>query len=93
MSQKHKKEKTKKTLTNVYDTVAEVYNDFLIYFDKQNELPDAKRNKMDQKFDPFNLFLEGYGCFVGPEKKEESSHNKESKDIEESVDLSDMPPL
>ena len=42
---------------------------------------------MDQKYDPFNLFLEGYGCFVGPEKKEES------KDIEESVDLSDMPPL
>ena len=31
-----------------------------IYFDEYNELPNAKRNKMDPKYDLDNLFLETY---------------------------------
>ena len=42
---KHKKKKHKK-VTNVYNTVSELYNDLLeIYFDEYNELLDAKRKE------------------------------------------------
>ena len=56
---KTQKEKTKKKKTNVYGTVSDLYNNFLgIYFDEYNELPDAKRNKIEPKYDLNNLFLE-----------------------------------
>ena len=40
-----------------------------------------KKRKLGDKYDPKNLFLEGYDYLVWSESKEES------------VDLSDMPPL
>ena len=56
----------------MHDTASELYNDFLgIYFNGllqpiliiiviyYNELPDAKRNKIEPKYYPDNLFFEG----------------------------------
>ena len=41
------------------DTASELNNDFLgIYFDEYHELSDAKRNKMQPKYDSDNLFIE-----------------------------------
>ena len=56
-------------------------------------LSDAKKRKLGDKYDPKNLFLEGYDYLVWSENKEESTDKEETNDKEESVDLSDMPPL
>ena len=90
---KTKKQKTEKKKTNVYIISSEWYNSFLeIYYDKCNELPDNKRNKMDPKYDHKTLFLERYDYDDWFENKE-STDKEELNDKEESVDLSDMPPL
>ena len=55
----------------MYDTASELYNDFLgTYFDEYSELPDAKRNEMDSKYDLNNLLDERYNyhdCFENEE--------------------------
>ena len=56
------------------------------YFDKYNELSDAKINKMHLKYDPESLFVKTYNYDAW-------SENEELTDKEESVDSSDMPPL
>ena len=56
------------------------------YFDKYNELSDAKINKMHPKYDPESLFVKTYNYDAW-------SENEELTDKEESVDSSDMPPL
>ena len=44
----------------MYDTVSKLYYDLLeTYFDEYSELLGAKRSKMDPKYDPTNLTLEG----------------------------------
>ena len=77
----------------MYIISSEWYNSFLeIYYDKCNELPDNKRNKMDPKYDHKTLFLERYDYDDWFENKE-STDKEELNDKEESVDFSDMPPL
>ena len=56
------------------------------YFDEYNELSDAKRKDIELKYDPTNLFLKTYNYELWFE-------NEETTDREESLDLSDMPPL
>ena len=56
------------------------------YFDEYNELSDAKRKDIELKYDLTNLFLKTYNYELWFE-------NEESTDREESLDLSDMPPL
>ena len=46
-----------------------------------------KNRELGDKYDTESLFLEGYGYTIRLENK------KESTDKEDSVDLSDMPPL
>ena len=55
---KHKKEKPEKKKTNLFNTASDLYKNLLaIYFNEYSELPDAKRSKMEHKYDPTNLFL------------------------------------
>ena len=69
------------------DTALELYNDLLeTYFDEYYDLSDATTKKIEHKCNPFNLFLETYNYG----KKFE---NEESTDKEQSVDLSNTPPL
>ena len=69
------------------DTASELYNKLLeTYFDEYKELSGAKINKMDPKYDPESLFLNTYNY-------EPRLENEELANKEESVDLSDMPPL
>ena len=82
---KIQKEKTKKKKINVYETAAELYNDFPeTYFDGYNELSDAKGKPIELKYDTTNLFLNTYNYNLWFE-------NEELTDREKSVDLSDMP--
>ena len=71
----------------MYNTASELYNNLLeIYFDEYYELSDARREKLESKYDPDKLFLKTYdydGWFT----------EEELNDEEESVDLSDMPLL
>ena len=68
----------------MYDTASKLYNDFLgIYFDEYSELPDAKRNEMESKYDLNNLFPERYNyhdCFENEEwtDTKRESHKEES---------------
>ena len=69
------------------DTASDLYNDLLaIYFHECNELPGAKRNNMEHKYDPDKLFLQtcNYDVWF---KNEESSDKEELTDKEESTDL------
>ena len=55
----------KKTKTNVYDTASELYNHLLdncydLDFDKQYDLSDAKRMKIDPKYDSANITVDKY---------------------------------
>ena len=71
----------------VYNNASELYNEYLeIYFNQYTTLSDAKKGKLDDNYDPENLFFEGYDYSV-QSKKEESNAK------EESVDLFHMPPL
>ena len=81
------KEKTEKKKTNVFNAASELYNDLLgIYFDEYYELPNAKKEKIESKYDPTELFLKPYNCDVWFEN-EESSDKEESTEKEESIDL------
>ena len=74
--------------TNVHDTASELYNEFLeIYHDKYNKFFDAKKRQLGDKYDPKELFLDGYDYSVW------SENNEESADKEESTDVPPMPPL
>ena len=43
----------------MYHKASELYNDLLaVYFDEYYELTDAKRKKMQPKYDPDHLFLD-----------------------------------
>ena len=55
------KQKAEKNNTNVCDTALELYNELLeTYYDEYCSLSDAKRKKMDRKYKPKTLFIEGY---------------------------------
>ena len=55
------KEHTKTKKMNVYDATSELYNELLkIYLDKYYDFSDARRSKMDPKYDPINLMLDTY---------------------------------
>ena len=61
-------------------------------FDQYMFLLDINERRLGSKYDPANLFPETYNyedCF----KNEESADATRKSDKEESVDLSDMPPL
>ena len=82
---KNKKKKLKRKKTNVYNTASELYNDLLgTYFGEYYHLLDAKRSQKDPN--PDKLFLTTYG-YDGWFTEEELDFE------EESVDISDMPPL
>ena len=87
----------------MYNTASKFYNNLLgICFDEYNELPDAKRNKMEHQYGPKKLFLETYDYGVWSEN-EKSSDTTRKSDKEESSDttktdekstyLPPMPPL
>ena len=72
---------------NVYDAASKLDNEVLeTYFDKYNELSDAKERNIEVKYDPNNLFLKSYNYSLWFE-------NEESTDREGCADLSDMPPV
>ena len=77
----------------MYDTASELYNDFLrIYYHKCCELSDNKRKKIESKYDPKDLFLDGYDYSMWSENEEELT-DKEWTDKEESEDLLSIPLL
>ena len=64
----------------MYDTASELYNDFLrIYYHKYFELPDDK--KIESKYDPKDLFLDGYNYSVWSENAEVSTGKVEYWDL------------
>ena len=63
-----------------------------IYFDQYKALPDAQKRKLANKFHPINLFFETCNYNIWFEN-EESSDTARKKEKEESVDLSNMPPI
>ena len=73
----------------MYDTVSKLYNEVLgTYFDEWYDLSDAKRSKVDYKYDPINLTPDPYDyeeCY-----KEESDNSTVKDDKEE---LDDLPQL
>ena len=81
------KEIAKKKKTNVRDTALELYKKLLgAYFDEYYYLSDTKRKKVNSKYKPKNLFIKGYNY-------NDWYENVEPSDKEESVDISDMPPI
>ena len=77
----------------MYDTASELYNDFLgIYYHECSELSDNKRNNIESKHDPKDLFLDGYDYSAWSENEEELT-DKEWTDKEESEDLLSIPLL
>ena len=55
------KENTKEKKRNVHNTASELYNDLLqTYFGEYCDLLDAKRSKMNAKYDPTNLRIDEY---------------------------------
>ena len=66
----------------MYDNASELYNEYLeIYFAQYMALPDVEKRKVGNKYDPKNLFLEGYDYSV------------RSEDKKELTDIPPMPPL
>ena len=63
-----------------------------IYFDEYYELSDAKRKKIESKYDPKKLFLKKYN-YDNWFENQESTDNEESTDKKGSLDLFDMLPL
>ena len=91
---KNPKKNRKEKIKCIYHISSELYNNFLeTNYHEYNGLSDGKRNKIDPKYDPKNLFLEGYDYSVWSENEEELSDQKELADKEETVDLSDVLPL
>ena len=50
-------------------------------------LSDASKRKLGHKYDPINLFFEGYDYGVWSENEEEFTHKEEMTDKEEFVNL------
>ena len=66
---KHKKKKKKKK-TYGYDTVSELYNDFLeTYFDEYYDLSDAERKNIEHKHKPKSYFLKDIIMMTGLKMK------------------------
>ena len=77
----------------MYVTASESYNDLLkTYFDEYYDLSDAGRKKMEHKYKPKSLFLKACNYDLCLEN-EKSTDKKDLNDKNESVDLSDMPPM
>ena len=58
----------------MYDKTSELYNDFLgIYYHKYYELSDDKRKKIESKYNPNDLFLDGYDYNVWSENEEKKN--------------------
>ena len=77
----------------MYNNDSELYNDCLeTCFDEYKTLPNAKREELGNKYDPANLFLETYN-YDPWFQNEELSDTTIKSGKEESIDLSDMPPL
>ena len=74
----------------MYIIASELYNKFLEIYYEYNELSDNKRNKMDPKYKPKELFLEEYN-YDGWCENEELFDTR--KTDEKSTDLPPMPPL
>ena len=78
---------TKEKKVIVHGNASEIYNEYLeIYFNQYMTLSDAKRESWVINILK-KLFLEAYGYSMWSKKKEEST------DKEESIDLSDLPPV
>ena len=51
----------KERKVRVYDNTPELYNEYLeIYFDQYMALLDARKRKLENKYNPINLFLDTY---------------------------------
>ena len=76
-SLKVQKEKQKKKKTNEYDTASKLYNVLLkTYFDEYYNLSDAKRSKMDPRYDPANLTLDEHEYSELYKKRQMIQHKK-----------------
>ena len=79
------KESTKERKVSVYDNASQLYSECLgVCFDQYMTLSDAKKRKLDNKYEHKNLFVKGYDYSVWSE---------ESTDKEESTVIPPMPPL
>ena len=88
----------------MYKNAANLYNTLLaIDFNDYNNITDVKKEMMDKKYDPSNLFLKGYKYDEWNKTNEEKSKLQPEETIAERLklrrqkagdeDLSDMPPL
>ena len=81
----------------MYGNASELYNEYLeIYLDEYKALSDAQKRKLDDKYDPINLFLETYNYNIWFENEKESIDKEEWIDKEESIDKAestDVPPM
>ena len=78
----------------MYDNASKMYNEYpATYFNHYMTLSDNKKNKLVNKYDPVNLFLVDTYNYDNWFKNEELADTRRKNDKEESVDLSDMPPL
>ena len=74
----------------MYDNASELYNEYLeIYYDQYMALSDAKKKNLGNKYDPKNLFLQGYDYGVW---LEESTDKEKLTDQDELTDIPPMPP-
>ena len=77
---------------SVYDNASELYNEFLeINFDEFKVLPDAKKRRLDNNYDPTNSFLETYDYDIWFENEESADATKGCQ--KKSADLLSMLPL
>ena len=54
----------------VYNNASELYNEYLeIYFSQYTTLSDAKKGKLDDNYDPENLFLKDMIIVCGQRRK------------------------
>ena len=91
-------------MKSVCENAANLYDTLLtIYFNDYNNIKNKKTEEMDKKYDPSNLFLEGYKYDILYKEDEEKSKSQLEETIAKRVklrrqkaddeDLSDMPPL
>ena len=86
-------ESTKEKKVSVYDSVSELYNEYLgIYFDQYMTLSDAWEKNLGNKYNPINSFLETYNYNWWLENGESYNTTSRKSDKEESIDLSHMSP-
>ena len=74
----------------MYDKDSELYNEFLeIYYHKYYGLSNDKRKIIESKYDPKDLFLDGYDYSMWSENKEESIVKEELTDLSDMARLED----